>query len=103
MYAFKGDILQFCYTDDSDLAQEETRYSFGICNKDLEDQLDSVRIDIKKNPYNDNRTYISRNFERFNVVISNYDDHETSIISPEEMDEEYNNRPYSSLVRIEDD
>jgi len=96
MLAYKNDILQFVYSDNDDISEHETKYSFGFCNDDIEHQHDTVTIRTSN-------TRISRNFERFNVVMSTDNELESSIISPETMETEYINRPRSTLVEVNDE
>ena len=98
MYAYTGDILQFVYNDGTFPEEDtmETRYSFGFCNRNITAQQNETRIQLVS-------TRIARNFDRFNVLVSENEGHEISYITTEELETEYINRPKSSLVEVRDE
>lgn len=100
MYALKGDILQFCLSNNEELNENETRYTFALCPKKIinDDRSVEIRITNKKLGF---LTKIDRNFGRFNVVRSDENSLTPTFLTNQYDLDDYPNRPRSSLVMID--
>jgi hypothetical protein len=97
MYAYRGDILQFCLSGD-EIEGNEVPFVFGRLEEgEIDYDTDTATIRIN------GKTGTNRNFDRFNVVYSIHDDLETVIFEQDEYNETYPNRPTSTLVAMEED
>lgn len=96
MYARRGDFLQFCFTCECSLDNDELKYCFVVCDKSINETGIGVQARIKKNKHTGKNIYITRDFERFNVICS--EDTLERIRIPSDEIEDYQNRPESSLI-----
>lgn len=101
MYAEEGDILQFCLQNEGYqfYDEKETRYSFGFAQRRIIHQTTTVKIDIFEKGRT--KSSVHRNFDRFNVVESKPNILlELVTIHRNQFEDEYLNRPESSLILI---
>jgi len=90
MYARKGDLLQFIIKATNRTNLIEVPYTYCICPIDIEYQSQTTEIDLRTNK---TKTYIERDFHRFNVIKS-VDDNLQIVYSD---NNNYRDRPKSSL------
>lgn len=94
MAGYKGDLCQFVLDADH-CGTGEVSFMFTYIMNDVRNSLNGVKF----KRYDNNKATNTRNFERFNVVQSEHDNHRINEVLLLDVPDEYPQRPETPLVK----